>query len=253
MKKVKKIAFLAITLLGASFNQSILADAPTYCEDWRDSYPTLGADRYLRWDRVNDHVLQNVDYGFRAHGSRKFDTHQDDVYFYSDEDYLIGVDEISLSSGDAKMVYNFSELGTQSIWIMNDIDLGAPSQITLCAKTKVHVQYPPTLNTLTTNTKTINVGWASFYTSGGSMSDVSSYSLQNKQLEYRWSIANADTGLTTTNFTTTTPYTKAEFIYGGEYLVTVVTFDGTFTSSPKMLYMSVRGPRDGGGEDEPSY
>lgn len=254
MNKISKFTFCtlsAITLLGTSLSQTTLADAPAFCKDWRDT----GLNRYIRWDRVQEHVLQNIDYSFRAHGTRNIDINQDDIYFYSDEDFYVGVDDISMWDGDAKMIYNFSQTGTQDIWITDEIDLGSPSVIYLCAKTEVHVQNKPTLNTLTAGETLMNIGTARFFTSGGSMSDFSKYSLQNKPLEYRWNVINSDTLTLIANFTTTTPYTKVDFDYGGEYLVTVVTFDGTFTSNSRNLYLSVIGPRDGGGGGgvEPSF
>ncbi len=68
--------------------------------------------------------------------------------------------------------------------------------------------------------------------------------LTKKPLEYRWYIFNADSGRTTAISTTTTPYKKFVFDYGGRYLIGVNTFDGTFGSKQERIEVFVYGPHE---------
>jgi len=112
-----------------------------------------------------------------------------------------------------------------------------------CDTTFVFIQNKPTVGKIyfKNTTGTITAGSYTFKASTGSMDQYSLFSQQQKPLLYKWSAINIYTG-SSSNVTTASSSTVLNLPSGGEYIISVKTYDGKYFSPTKTKSIFVEGP-----------
>ncbi len=123
----------------------------------------------------------------------------------------------------------------------SDESIGFTNHLTYCSSTFVYVQNRPTIGTLTSLSGfDFPTGVHKFTTSTATMDTYSRYPQQNKPIEYEWRATNRTVPSTITVITTS-PSVSLNFAAGGEYTVSVRSFDGTHYSPMKRIFPYVEG------------